>query len=48
MAIREFEKNILTEMDFVEKVTSIREKFIKRESDEIIKCDNKTLRPLRV
>ena len=42
MAIREFEKSILTEMDFVEKVTSIREKFIKRESDEIIKCDNKT------
>ncbi|SHJ22063.1 hypothetical protein SAMN04488096_1126 [Mesonia phycicola] len=40
--IREFEKNILIEVGFVEKVTKIREQFLKNNSDEILKCDKKT------
>lgn len=40
--IRNFEKNILIEIDFVEKVTRIREEFIRIDSDNVLKCDQKT------
>ena len=37
--IREFEKNILTEMDFIDRYLNIELKFIKNNSDKILKCD---------
>ncbi|WP_150546795.1 hypothetical protein, partial [Mesonia oceanica] len=40
--IREFEKNILTEMDFIDRYLNIELKFIKNNSDKILKCDKKT------
>ena len=40
--LRDFEKNILIEIDFIEKITKIREQFLRNNSDEILKCDKKT------
>lgn len=40
--IRDFEKNIFSDMDFVNKYIGIKEKFIDSNSDDILKCDNKT------
>ena len=40
--MREFEKSILTEMNFVDTYLNIELKFIKNNIDKILKCDKKT------
>lgn len=40
--IRDFEKNILTEINFVDRYLDIELQFVRNNSDTILKCDNKT------